>query len=233
MCERASSKEIFGNLIGVIITVFAVIGASFLWQLPHAYGWRAVLITYIASIILMVIGAFMIFNRVVRREYERHHGLAPFSILLQCLIWGMFFAFPSIYNPANWAWSQSHISLVIPIIGGIGWVFVGFGLVIVIFALAWLGIRRSFGQGLQKLEVSGPYHMTRNPQLMGGLVLVIGYLVLWPSWFAVGWLALYIITAHMMVLTEEKHLQANHGEMYAQYCKRVPRYLRLSWRRGS
>jgi protein-S-isoprenylcysteine O-methyltransferase Ste14 len=34
-----------------------------------------------------------------------------------------------------------------------------------------------------------------------------------------------ILTIYLMVLTEEEHLRNAHGEGYAQYCERVPRYL--------
>jgi len=30
---------------------------------------------------------------------------------------------------------------------------------------------------------------------------------------------------HVMVLTEEEHLHNSYGQVYKQYCKRVPRYL--------
>ena len=72
---------------------------------------------------------------------------------------------------------------------------------------------------------SEPYHVTRNPQLVGGSLLVIGTVVLWPSWYALGWAVLYGIVAHMMVLTEEEHLRDVFGGEYERYCGRVPRYL--------
>jgi protein-S-isoprenylcysteine O-methyltransferase Ste14 len=34
-----------------------------------------------------------------------------------------------------------------------------------------------------------------------------------------------------MVLTEEEHLRAVHGEAYVRYCERVPRY--IGFRRDS
>ena len=75
------------------------------------------------------------------------------------------------------------------------------------------------------LVQSGPYRVTRNPQLVGGSLLVIGVVVLWPSCCALGWVVLYGVVAHMMVLTEEEHLRDVFGEEYERYCGRVPRYL--------
>ena len=203
----------------------AVTAVMYIWRLPQAHGPQAVLVTYLVSAILLFVGAYVVFRRVVRRGYEQNRRLTPLPSSLQLLIWGVFLAFPCIYNPPNWAWSRSYLSQVIPVLGGIGWACVGVGLAIVLGAMAWLGLPRSFGGKRRGLEMTGPYRLTRNPQLMGGVLIVVGYGVLWPSWYALGWLVLFAAMMHMMVLTEEEYLHYLHGEAYGQYCKRVPRYL--------
>mgnify|MGYP001076497985 CR=1 FL=1 len=225
MSRRVIKSDAIGHLVGAVIAASAVTAVSYILRLPQAHGPQAVLAVYLVSAFLMVVGAFIVFRRIVRRGYEQNRRLTPLTFFLQILIWGTFFAFPCIYNPFNWAWSRSSASQAIPVLGGLGWACVWIGLIILAIAFAWLGLLRSCGQGLNKLEMSGLYHVTRNPQLMGGALIIIGYTMLWPSWYALGWVVLYAIMAHMMVLTEEKHLHAVHGEAYAQYCKRVPRYL--------
>jgi protein-S-isoprenylcysteine O-methyltransferase Ste14 len=59
---------------------------------------------------------------------------------------------------------------------------------------------------------------------------VIGIALLWPSWYALGWVALGAVIAHMMVLTEEEHLRRTLGESYLAYCQNVPRYVGLTKR---
>lgn len=227
MSERIVRSDIIEQVVGAVIAALAVTAASYIWRLPQAHSPQAVLAVYAVSAILLFLGAFVIFRRVVRRGYEQNRRLTPFPFFLQLLIWGMFFAFPCIYNPFNWAWSQSYTSQVIPVLGGIGWACVWIGLLILVIAMAWLGLPRSCGQEPRKLEMSGPYRVTRNPQFMGGLLLIIGYIVLWPSWYTLGWLAIFTVMMHMMVLTEEEHLHRIHGVDYERYCKRVPRYLGL------
>ena len=78
----------------------------------------------------------------------------------------------------------------------------------------------------QSLEIAGrPYRITRNPQLLGGALLVFGYVLLWLSCYALGWLTLFAVMAHLMILAEEGYLLNIHGERYEQYCRRVPRYI--------
>jgi protein-S-isoprenylcysteine O-methyltransferase Ste14 len=55
-------------------------------------------------------------------------------------------------------------------------------------------------------------------------LIVIGYALLWPTWHSLGWVLLYALIAHVMVITEEEHLRGVHGEAYLRYCQRVPRY---------
>jgi protein-S-isoprenylcysteine O-methyltransferase Ste14 len=225
MSRRIAWGDVIGQVAGILIAALAVTAASYIWRLPQANSPQAVLAIYLASIVAMAVGAFVIFRRVVRYCYEQNRRLTPFSSFLQLLIWGLFFAFPCIYNPFSWAWSGSHTSQAIPALGFIGWACVWIGLVVLIIALGWLGLARSFGQEAKRLEIAGLYRVTRNPQLMGGALLITGYVFLWPSWFALGWWVLFAAMTHMMVLTEEEHMQSVYGEAYRQYCQRVPRYL--------
>jgi len=225
MNRKTNRREVFGHIAGLVIAVPAVTTAAYLWQIPQAWGRWAVLLTYSISILLMFAGAWIIFRRIVRRDYKQNGKLTPGPFFPQLLIWGLFFAFPCIYSPIDWAWSQSEISRNIPALGSIGWACVSIGLVAVAGSMTWLGVSASFGQKGKKLERSGPYRLTRNPQLTGGALLVSGYAMLWPSWLALGLLALFAAMAHWMVLGEEEHLRDLYGDEFEQYCRRVPRYL--------
>jgi protein-S-isoprenylcysteine O-methyltransferase Ste14 len=109
------------------------------------------------------------------------------------------------------------------------------GLAVVIAGMTSIGLRNTFGQP-EGLKQTGVYGLTRNPQIVGYGLFAIGTAMLWPSWYALGWVVLYGAIAHMMVLTEEEHLRNVYGEEYVRYCERVPRYLgniNMSNRRNS
>ena len=44
---------------------------------------------------------------------------------------------------------------------------------------------------------------------------------------ALAWALLYPILIHTMIITEEEHLLNTHGETYAEFCRKVPRYLAI------
>jgi protein-S-isoprenylcysteine O-methyltransferase Ste14 len=186
-------------------------------------------VTFISALLLAGI-AFVVFRIAVRRDYRRKGRLTPLSSALELLVWGLTMAFPSLYNPPQWArfWSPD-VPVAAPLrVVGVSCTVLG--LVSAFGSMLWFGLRRALGLDVDRLVQTGPYRFTRNPQLVGGALLVIGPALLWPSLYALGWVALYGLVAHMMVLTEEEHLLAVYGEAYAGFCERVPRYLGL--RRG-
>lgn len=42
-----------------------------------------------------------------------------------------------------------------------------------------------------------------------------------------GWVLMYALIGHWMIITEEEHLGRVFGGDYNEYCKEVPRYLRI------
>jgi len=227
MVNKSTKGEIIRLVVFGVVAILVVTVASYVWRIPQEFNSQVVTVVYATSIILMGMGAFVIFRRFVRRCYAQNRRLTPFAFYAQAQIWGLFFAFPCIYQPINWAWTRSAISKYIPLLGGVGWACVGVGLVSLAIALGGLGIPRSCGRDTGKLEIRGLYRLTRNPQLMGGALLVMGYVLIWPSWYAVGWVVLFAVMTHWMVLSEEEFLRSVHSEAYHQYCQRVPRYLGL------
>jgi protein-S-isoprenylcysteine O-methyltransferase Ste14 len=161
----------------------------------------------------------------VRRDYLQHGKLTRLTSLAQLLVFGGIMAFPYLFNPPQWPWIwlRGDGVPVFQWLAGLLIVLLGFAAAFA--TMGWFGLQRAFGRQVQGLVQAGPYRYTRNPQILGGYLLVIGTSIQWPSWYALGWIGLYGIIGHWMVLTEEEHLRAVFGEAYARYCQRTPRYL--------
>ncbi len=178
---------------------------------------------YLAAGVLLLSTAWLIFGVLAPQDYRLRGRLAPRTGLLELIAWLLFVAFPFIYNPRDWwlacfastpsaLWQKSAGSALV--IGGMG---------LAVVAMAGLGAATSFGQRAAGLHERGLYRWSRNPQLLGGFLAVIGVVVLWPSLYAMGWAAVYGIMGHWMVLAEEEHLR-QHDAGYERYCRRIPRY---------
>jgi protein-S-isoprenylcysteine O-methyltransferase Ste14 len=71
----------------------------------------------------------------------------------------------------------------------------------------------------------GIYSFSRNPYFLSYLIMFVAYTVLLQNIILLVLSPVGFAVIHLMVLKEEKHLTALHGEKYRQYQKRVPRYI--------
>lgn len=182
---------------------------------------------YLISSCLLIVVAFATFRVFVRRDYRERGRLGPISVLLEYLVFFLWACFTYVDWP-----SAASASPVDPVLRASARVLIVVGLGIMLIAMARLGIRRLHGLSSAALERSGLYGVSRNPQTVGSALAVIGYAMYWPSWHTVGWVVLYAVICHMMVLTEEEHLRSVFADEYGRYAERVPRYLGIPRRRG-
>lgn len=178
------------------------------------------LLIYLLSYVLLLSSGKIILRFLVRRDYLMYGRLSPLITFLQALLFFAYGGFPYLYLEDDWP--AVYVPLFIHVMG-IALVFSGLGFLL--YGMFRLGVMRSMGRGSPKLEQSGIYSVFRNPQAMACGLYVIGFLMLWPSCYAVGWALLYFVLIHIMVLTEEEYLLQIYGEKYQEYCERVPRYL--------
>lgn len=183
------------------------------------------LLVYISSALLIVISAFVIFRVIVRRDYLRIGHLSITSALLELVIWVLVFFYPFIYSSPGWEWFWSSGSKVGTVAWITGMVVLCTGFLLALGTMFWFGLRRAFGLQVNRLVMVGPYRCTRNPQVMGGCLLLIGSSIIWQSWYNLVWIVLYAVVTHLMVITEEEHLLQVYDTAYIQYCLSVPRYI--------
>ena len=175
--------------------------------------------------LILLFAAYIVFRRIIRKIYLERGHLTWLSSYLQLLVFSGLMVFLYFFNPPDWPWFWRLDGPAISPLKILGLALIVLGFVLAFGTMSWFGLRRAFGLEGQGLIKGGPYRITRNPQILGGYLLVIGSSVQWPSWYAFVWIALYGIISHWMIITEEEHLRAIFGEEYEIYCKQVPRYL--------
>lgn len=75
------------------------------------------------------------------------------------------------------------------------------------------------------LMTDGPYRLSRNPMLTGTYIYYLGVAVALWSWQAIVVVVAVAALMTLQVRSEEKRLEADFGEEYREYKKRVRRYL--------
>jgi len=178
------------------------------------------LTTYLLSITLLIAISIFALRIYVRRDYLNKGNLSAGSAVLQAFIFFTFGGFPIFYLPVDWP-----VSHVIPILRVAGLTCMVLGLAVLFVAMFRLGVPRSFGLQIGELKRTDFYRVTRNPQVLGCFLYVVGFTFLWPSWYALGWCLSLFAIIHLMVITEEEYLSNSFNQDYELYCKSVPRYL--------
>ena len=188
---------------------------------PMDIGIVQPLLTILLGVLLLGL-AYAVFRIIVRRDYAEKGQLGWISSGLELLVFLGFFMFPHAFNPPEWAWFWVDLNSINRIAGLI---LILLGFVLAFGTMAWFGLSRAFGREVDQLIRSGPYRWSRNPQILGGYLLVFGTALQWPSIYTLGWVLMYGIIGHWMILSEEEFLTAKFGETYLSYCNLVPRYL--------
>lgn len=175
--------------------------------------------------ILLLLYAYIVFRHIVRRDYRDRGQLGLIASIMQLSIFMGYFGFPYLFNPPGWPWFWRLSGSAPQAIQLFGFGLVCMGIIVAFGTMAWFGIGKAFGVIVKGITTQWPYKVSRNPQILGGYLLIIGTVMQWPSLYALGWLIMYSLISHWMVITEEEHLTRIFGEEYLMYFSEVPRYL--------
>lgn len=106
---------------------------------------------------------------------------------------------------------------------------VGGTLIVVGNLMAWvgvwqLGVKQSGGEK-GRLMTRGVYQFTRNPQYVGDILILVGWMILsasmWCLPLAIGGIVAFVLTP----FAEEPWLEELHGDDYREYKSQVPRFI--------
>ena len=192
-------------------------------NLPSGTSVNPAIFLLLALILLG--GANIVFRRIVRQDYLQRGKLTKWSSFLQLAVFAGLMGLPYLFNTSEWPWFWRMAGPTNKFQQVLGFLIILLGFLIAFGTMAWFGLQRAFGLEVKGLINQGLYRFTRNPQVIGSYLLVIGTTLQWPSWYGAAWVALYGIIGHLMIITEEEHLRVVFGTVYQEYCEDIPRYL--------
>ena len=88
-------------------------------------------------------------------------------------------------------------------------------------ALGWQKIHKAPG----KLVTNGIYARVRHPQYLGTFLLMMGFLIQWPTLATLAMCPILTFAYCKLAKKEEKYLKQNFGYAYAEYQKKVPPFI--------
>ena len=93
---------------------------------------------------------------------------------------------------------------------------------IILYAVSIMNYARPKMSGM---NLNGLYGLSRNPMYIAYFVYFLGCAFLTYSWILLGALIIFQISAHWIVLSEERWCIGEFGEEYIKYMKKVRRYI--------
>ena len=98
-------------------------------------------------------------------------------------------------------------------------IFAGFYLL----AVSWRTLYEA--QRTQTLAVTGPYARIRHPQYAGFVMILLGFLLQWPTVLTLAMFPVLVFMYGHLARREEADMAAQFGMQYASYAARTPRFI--------
>ena len=145
--------------------------------------------------------------------------IPPFAFFYFYLVFAHTFGWPSV--PEHQIFYSEAIAWV-----GVFFCVAAMGLIF----YSLISFRKSFRVGIdvnvsQELITTGVFAYSRNPMYVAFAFVLLGQVLIFPSWILLAYLVAATWLFNRQVLLEEAFLKQRYGEEYSEYCKRVRRYI--------
>jgi len=205
----------------------------------YAYGlWGTVLF----NILLFGIFTYSAFRPTTKKDWRTLGAFAAFMVAL----FSEMFGFPlTIYfltsilgnkypvldpfthlNGHLWVALAGGSTVLFSILHPLSNVIIFSGLFVIAFG--WKKIHAGNGE----LVTHGIYRFVRHPQYSGFGLMIIGFLIQWPTIITLVMAPTLLIMYAKLAKKEEKKMLELFGEKYVEYCKKVPAFIPIRIRSG-
>ena len=200
-----------------------------------AYGlWTLVVLN--SAIFLMF--AFSFFKPATARDWRTFGAFAAFIVALFVEMYG----FPlSIYLMSGWLQSKyPNLDLLSHNTGHLWSTLLGekgdphfgplhiasYGLLgggFYLLSGAWNVLHHA--QRRNELATAGPYARIRHPQYVAFVLILLGFLLQWPTLLTLAMFPILLVMYGRLAVTEEAEMRARFGAAFDRYAARTPRFL--------
>ena len=204
-----------------------------------AYGLWLLVVVNSAVFILF---AYSFFKPKTKRDWRSFSAFSAFLVALFAEMYG----FPlTIYFLSGWLqsrfpavnWFSHDAGHLLEMLFGweanphfgpfhvLSFVLIGGGFWLI--AAAWRVLYTA--QARHELATGGPYASIRHPQYVGFILVMLGFLVQWPTILTLAMFPILVWMYVRLARSEEREVAAEFGDAYRRYADRVPAFVpRLS-----
>jgi len=200
-----------------------------------AYGlWGLVIVNSVVFILF----AYSFFKPRTPRDWRSFGAFSAFLVALFAEMYG----FPlSIYFLSGWLqshypgidWFSHDAGHLLEMMFGwkanphfgafhvLSFVLIGGGFVLI--AAAWRVL--FIAQQRHELAVTGPYSYIRHPQYLGFILVMLGFLVQWPTILTLAMFPVLTVMYVRLTKSEEREAITAFGDAYSRYMAEVPGFI--------
>lgn len=204
-------------------------------QAAHAYGlWSLVAV----NSVIFIFFAFSFFKPRTPRDWRSFGAFSGFLVALFAEMYG----FPvTIYLLSGWLqsrypdvnWFSHDAGHLLEMLFGwkanphfgpfhlLSFVFIGGGFLLI--ATAWPILHDAQRRGV--VATTGPYARVRHPQYLGFILVLLGFLLQWPTLLTLAMFPVLVVMSVWLVRKEETEAIAAFGGAYRRYARRVPVFI--------
>lgn len=187
---------------------------------------------------IFIIFAFSFFKPKTKRDWRSFSAFSAFLVALFTEMYG----FPlTIYFLAGWLqtnypnidWLAHDSGHLLEMMFGweanphfgpfhiLSFILIGGGFTLL--SAAWRVLYKAQQSGT--LAITGPYARIRHPQYVGFILIMLGFLVQWPTILTLAMFPILTIMYWRLSLHEEREVEAELGDVYREYAARTPRFI--------
>ncbi|MCY1366551.1 Phospholipid methyltransferase [compost metagenome] len=101
------------------------------------------------------------------------------------------------------------------------YVFLGFGFYLL--SAAWNVLYHA--QRRHSLATAGPYAWIRHPQYVAFVLILLGFLLQWPTLLTLAMFPVLLVMYGRLAVTEERDMRKEFGAAYDAYARATPRFI--------
>ncbi len=101
------------------------------------------------------------------------------------------------------------------------YVFLGLGFYLL--SAAWNVLYQA--QRANRLATTGPYARIRHPQYVAFVMILLGFLLQWPTLLTLVMFPILVVMYGRLAVTEEREMRHHFGDEYEAYVARTPRFV--------
>ena len=200
-----------------------------------AYGLWALVVV---NSVIFILFAFSFFKPRTRRDWRSFGAFSAFLVALFTEMYG----FPlTIYFLSGWLqsnypgvdWLSHDAGHLLEMLFGwkanphfgpfhlLSFVLIGGGFVAI--SAAWRVLYTAQQRG--ELATTGPYGRVRHPQYAGFVLVMLGFLLQWPTLLTLAMFPVLVWMYIHLAREEEREAIAEFGDAYLAYARRVPAFI--------